>query len=129
MEANTANKILIVDDEAHIRLLINQTLEELEDLGVELFSAEDGSQALEIIQSEIPQLVFLDVMMPKVDGLQVCQLVKQNPNLEQIYIVMLTAKGQVYDRQESLKAGANEYITKPFDPDEILKLAKKVFAI
>ena len=66
-----AMKVLIVDDEAHIRMLIEQTLEDLEDEGVIFFKAENGEEALEIIQSEKPQLVFLDVMMPKMNGMEV----------------------------------------------------------
>src|SRR5258705_11822120 len=65
-------KLLIVDDEAHIRMLLEQTLEELEDEGVSFFSAENGEEALEIIQTENPQLVFLDVMMPKINGMELC---------------------------------------------------------
>src|SRR5215813_10900099 len=91
-------KILIVDDEPHIRMLIGQTLEELEDDGVEFFTAENGEIALEIIQSEKPQLVFLDVMMPKMNGMEVCRRVKKELNIHDVFIVLLTAKGQEIDR-------------------------------
>src|SRR6188474_2435654 len=93
-------KILIVDDEAHIRMLIEQTLEELEDEGVEFLTAENGEIALEIIQRENPQLVFLDVMMPKMNGMEVCRRVKKELKLPNIFIVLLTAKGQEVDRQK-----------------------------
>ena len=76
-----AQKILIVDDEPHIRMLIEQTLEELEDEGVEFLTAENGEIAFEIIQKEKPQLVFLDVMMPKMNGMEVCRKVKKNWDL------------------------------------------------
>ena len=69
--------VLIVDDEAHIRMLIEQTLEDLEDEGVELLFAENGEEALNIIQQERPNLVFLDVMMPKMSGMEVCYKVKK----------------------------------------------------
>jgi len=70
-------KLLIVDDEAHIRMLIEQTLEELEDNDVEFLSADNGEKALEIISEEKPHLVFLDVMMPKMNGMEVCRKVKK----------------------------------------------------
>ena len=73
-----AQKILIVDDEAHIRMLIEQTLEELEDEGVEFITADNGETALQLIESETPNLVFLDVMMPKMNGMEVCHKVKKD---------------------------------------------------
>jgi two-component system, OmpR family, alkaline phosphatase synthesis response regulator PhoP len=124
-----ARKLLIVDDESHIRTLLEQTLEELEDEGVELLSAENGEQALEIIESENPQLVFLDVMMPKMNGMEVCRRVKKELSLNNVYIVLLTAKGQELDRQKGQEVGADVYMTKPFDPEMILNKAKEVFQI
>jgi two-component system alkaline phosphatase synthesis response regulator PhoP len=122
-------KILIVDDEAHIRILMEQTLEELEDKGVEILIAGDGEEALEIIKTDKPGLVFLDVMMPKMNGFEVCQAVKRELKLDDIYIVMLTAKGQEYDKQKGAEAGADIYMTKPFDPDEIVEKAAEVLKI
>ncbi len=122
-------KILIVDDEPHVRLLIEQTLEELEDEGVELLFAENVEVALEIIKTEKPQLVFFDVMMPKMNGFDVCNWVKHKLGFEDVYIVMLTAKGQEFDRQKSIEVGADMYTTKPFDPDEILKKSQEVLGI
>lgn len=119
-------KLLIVDDEAHIRMLIEQTLEDLEDEGVELLFAENGEEALGIIQSEKPNLVFLDVMMPKMNGMEVCQKVKKELNLHEVYIILLTAKGQEVDRQKGLDMGADKYMTKPFDPDEMLAVAEEI---
>lgn len=116
-------KLLIVDDEAHIRMLIEQTLEDLEDEGVEMLFAENGEQALEIIQEERPNLVFLDVMMPKMNGMEVCERVKKQLGLSEVYIILLTAKGQEVDRQKGLDMGADRYMTKPFDPDEMLSIA------
>ncbi len=122
-------KLLIVDDESHIRMLIEQTLEDLEDEGVELLFAENGAQALEIIQKEEPNLVFLDVMMPKMNGMEVCQKVKKELNLSHVYIILLTAKGQEVDRQKGLDMGADRYMTKPFDPDEMLSVAEEVLNV
>ena len=122
-------KILIVDDEAHIRMLIEQTLEELEDDGVEFLTAENGEIALEIIQKEKPKLVFLDVMMPKMNGMEVCRRIKKELELKDIFIVLLTAKGQELDRQRGQEVGADVYMTKPFDPEIILSKAKEVMGI
>jgi len=121
-----AKKILIVDDEAHIRMLIEQTLEELEDEGVEFLTAENGEIALEIIQQEKPQLVFLDVMMPKMNGMDVCKKVKKELGFNDVYIALLTAKGQELDRQKGQEVGADVYMTKPFDPEVILQKARDV---
>ena len=122
-------KILIVDDEAHIRMLIEQTLEELEDEGVEFLTAENGEKALELITTEKSQLVFLDVMMPKMNGMEVCRRVKKELLLNDVHIVLLTAKGQELDRQKGIEVGADVYMTKPFDPDAILSKARTVLGL
>jgi len=102
--------ILIVDDEVHLRTLIHQTLEELEDEGVELMTAANGEEALAIIESVKPNLVFLDVMMPKLSGFDVCSRAKQTLGLKDVYIVLLTAKGQEFDRQRGQEVGADLYM-------------------
>ena len=122
-------KILIVDDEAHIRLLIEQTLEDLMDEGVEILTAENGQAALEVILAERPSLVFLDVMMPQMSGFDVCKTVKQELLMEDVYIVMLTAKGQEFDKQKGESVGVNTYMTKPFDPDALLEKAEAVLGL
>ena len=122
-------KILIVDDEAHIRMLIEQTLEELEDEGVEFLTADNGETALELIQSEKPNLVFLDVMMPKMNGMEVCRRVKKELALNDVFIILLTAKGQELDRKKGQEVGADVYMTKPFDPEVILSKAKQVLGM
>ena len=116
--------ILIVDDEAHLRSLIQQTLEELEDEGVELLTASNGEEALETIQKVRPDLVFLDVMMPKLSGFDVCSRTKHDLGLTGVHIVLLTAKGQEFDRQKGQEVGAELYMTKPFDPDALLQKAR-----
>ena len=121
--------ILIVDDEAHIRILMEQTLEDLEDEGIELLTASNGAEALELIETERPTLVFLDVMMPKMDGFEVCQAVKGSNLLQDTYIIMLTAKGQEFDQQRGQEVGANLYMTKPFDPDEVLEKATEILGV
>jgi two-component system, OmpR family, alkaline phosphatase synthesis response regulator PhoP len=122
-------KILIVDDEAHIRRLLERALMDFEDEGVEILSAENGEIALQLVQEEMPQLVFLDVMMPKMNGFDVCKAVKHDLGLTGVYIVMLTAKGQEMDKERGEQVGADVYLTKPFDPDEILDLARQVLGL
>lgn len=121
--------VLIVDDEQHIRLLIEQTLEELEDDGVELLTATNGDEALDVVEHHQPALVFLDVMMPRRNGFEVCRTIKQDMGLAATYVVLLTAKGQAYDREQGLAAGADLYMTKPFDPDELLRRARDVLGL
>jgi DNA-binding response OmpR family regulator len=116
--------VLIVDDEQHIRLLIEQTLEELEDEGVELMTAADGDEAITVVQNHRPELVFLDAMMPKRNGFEVARAIKGELGLADTTVIMLTAKGQAYDREQGLAAGADEYLTKPFDPDDLLRRAR-----
>jgi two-component system, OmpR family, alkaline phosphatase synthesis response regulator PhoP len=118
--------VLIVDDEQHIRLLIEQALEELEDDGVDILTAGDGEEALTVVEHHHPKLVFLDVMLPKRDGFDVCRTIKHDLGLTGTYVVMLTAKGQAYDREQGLGAGADLYMTKPFDPDALLRLVREV---
>ena len=123
-------RILIVDDEVHIKMLLEQTLEELEDeFEVELFTASDGEEGLDFIRSKRPDLVFLDIMMPKMNGYEVCRIVKDDSNLEDVKIILLTAKGQEVDRKQGLKLGAMMYMTKPFDPDEILRVSKELLEL
>jgi two-component system, OmpR family, alkaline phosphatase synthesis response regulator PhoP len=121
--------VLIVDDEAHLRMLLQQTLEDLEDEGIDLVTAANGEEALEKIQSLNPALVFLDVMMPKLSGFDVCRRVKHTLGLSGVFIVLLTAKGQELDRQKGQEVGADLYMTKPFDPDALLRKAREVLSL
>lgn len=123
------SKILVVDDEPYIRMLLEQTLEELEDAGVEIVSASNGQDALDIIKEQHPNLVFLDVMMPRMNGFAVCQAVKRDLLMNDVYICMVTAKGQGYDKQRGDEVGADRYLTKPFDPDYLLDIANEVLGL
>lgn len=122
-------KILIADDEPFIRQLLELTLEELEDEGVELLFATNGDEALDSIISETPCLVFLDVMMPKMNGFEVCHTVKNERGMTDTYIVLLTAKGQEFDREKGREVRADRYMTKPFNPDEVLAKAREIIAL
>ena len=95
--------VLIVDDEQHIRLLIEQTLEELEDDGVDLLTAADGAEAMVVMANQHPDLVFLDVMMPKANGFEVCRAIRADPATAGATVILLTAKGQADDRAEGTR--------------------------
>ncbi len=122
-------KILIADDELVMRDLLKEALEKLEDKGVELLTADNGEEAIESIRTEKPELVILDVMMPGTNGFEVCNIVKNELGLKDVYILMLTANGQEFNKQKGKDVGADIFMTKPYDPDEITKEAAKVLEI
>ncbi len=124
-----AKKLLIVDDEPINVLLLERTLEILEDHDVEFFSASDGESALALIREEIPDVVLLDVMMPGMNGFEVCRAVKADPALAGVHVAILTAKGQELDRTRGADAGADAFLTKPFDPDDVLSRTAHVLGI
>lgn len=121
-------RVLIVDDERRTLLLMERTLRDLQDEheDVEILTATNGEEALEMIMAEKPVLVFLDLMMPIVDGFDVCHAVKGEMGMQDTHIVMLTAMGQEVDKQKAAEVGADLYLTKPFDPDRILDIARDV---
>jgi two-component system alkaline phosphatase synthesis response regulator PhoP len=122
-------KILIVDDEVHIRLLLEQTMEDLEGEGVDILSCDNGKDALEIIKQEKPRLILLDVMMPGMNGFEVCRTVKKELKMDDVYIILLTSKGQEFDKKTGEEAGADLYMNKPFDPDTIHETAARVLGL
>ncbi len=107
------HKILIVDDEATIRCILATRLSMV---GYEIVVAADGIEALEQFEAEKPDLIVLDVMMPKMNGLQVCQTLRETTGVP---IIMLTALGEVSDRIKGLELGADDYLPKPFSPKEL----------
>jgi CheY-like chemotaxis protein len=115
-------RVLIVDDEADIVESIRFTLE-LE--GIECIVAHDGEDALAKAKKEMPDLVLLDVMLPKINGYKVSRLLKFDEAFKQIPIIMLTARAQGKDRQVGAESGADEYLTKPFEMTELVALVKK----
>jgi len=108
--------ILIVEDEPNVLELIKLSLIPGQ---YNVFEATDGITALSLIKEKKPNLVLLDLMLPKLDGREVCKIVKKDPSTQDIPIVMLTAKSQTIDKVEGLKIGADDYMTKPFDPLEL----------
>jgi DNA-binding response OmpR family regulator len=122
--------ILIVDDEDYLRVLLEQTLEDLADHhNVTLLMASDGRAGFEMVRRHHPQLVFLDVMMPEMNGFEVCRAVAGLPEAERPAIILLTARGQEADRDAGLALGAMDYVTKPFDPDDVLDKARQVLGL
>ncbi|MBF0556945.1 MAG: response regulator [Nitrospirae bacterium] len=125
----TMPKILIVDDEQIIRTLINHTLEPLEDNGVVIITAQDGEEALKIIKKDKPELVFLDIAMPEMDGFEVCDTVKNKLHMKGVHIIMVTGMGQEFDREKGIKSGCNFYITKPFSTEELRSKAREILGL
>ena len=117
--------VLVVDDEPFICRSLSFVLRKGNYVVVE---ARNGEEALAAIREHRPSLVFMDVMMPKVSGFEVCEAVKADPDLQQTKIILLTAKGQNSDREIGMQAGADDYMTKPFSPTKILERAREILA-
>ena len=116
-------RILVVDDEPHaIRALTFILKKE----GYDVYSALNGEEAMARVRESKPDLMFLDVMMPKKNGFEVCQEIKGDPGLSDIYIIMLTAKGQEKDREKGLSLGADEFVTKPFSLTDIVARVREL---
>ncbi len=116
-------KILIVDDEEDILTLLEYNLEKA---GFKVISADDGPEAIELAKKEKPALIILDIMLPSMEGTEVCKIVKRDNTTSHIPIIMLTAKGEEVDRIVGLELGADDYITKPFSPRELILRVKAV---
>ena len=121
--SDTRTKILIVDDELDTLLPLKRALE-MEDFNV--VEAQDGVEALEKVRAEIPDLVLLDLMLPRINGFEVCHRLKQDEATSSIPIIMLTAKGETSDKVEGMEIGADDYVTKPFNLDELKARIKAV---
>ncbi len=123
------SKILVVDDEPFLRQLLMLTLGEFEDEGVELLNAANGQDALNLIKKECPSLVFMDIMMPEMNGIEVCNEVKNGLGMHDTYIVLLSAKGEELDKEKGREAGADHYMTKPFNTVDVLAKAREILEI
>jgi len=117
-------KILAVDDEKHIVRLVQVNLERA---GYEVITANDGREALQKVKDEKPDLVVLDVMMPYMDGFEVLQNLRRNPETAEIPVIMLTAKAQDADVFKGWQSGVDCYLTKPFNPMELIVFVKRIF--
>ncbi|MEZ4875001.1 MAG: response regulator [Flavobacteriaceae bacterium] len=110
-------KILIVDDEPNIVMTLEYAFKKN---NFEVFIARDGSEAIHILEKEVPSVVLLDVMMPKVDGYETLKFIKENDRLQSTKVVFVTAKNKASDIEKGLKLGADKYITKPFSVKKIV---------
>jgi DNA-binding response OmpR family regulator len=120
-----AKSILVVEDEPNIVLSLQFLMKQA---GFEVRVASDGEQALRQVEERAPDLILLDVMIPKRDGYDVCQTIRANPTWSGIYIIMLTAKGRDVDREKGLSLGANDYVTKPFSTRDLTEKVKQLLA-
>jgi two-component system alkaline phosphatase synthesis response regulator PhoP/two-component system response regulator VicR len=118
-------KVLAVDDERHIVRLIQVNLERA---GYQVATAFDGAEALKKVESDKPDLIVLDVMMPKMDGFEVLKRLQANPESREIPIVMLTAKAQDADVFRGWASGVSAYLTKPFNPLELITFVKRILS-
>lgn len=116
-------KILIADDNENIREALTYLLE---DEGYALSLAKDGSETVKKVREFRPDILFLDIMMPEMNGYEVCRIIKNDPELKKTYVIMLTAKGQIVEQERGKEVGADEYIVKPFSPMEILTKIKNI---
>ena len=116
-------KILVVEDDKHISKLVKYNLEKA---SYDSTVVDDGEEALDILGKQGADLIILDIMLPKMDGFEVCRLIKQDPKLKNIPIIMLTAKGEEVDRIVGLELGADDYVVKPFSPRELILRIKAI---
>ncbi|HZX34901.1 MAG TPA: response regulator [Thermodesulfobacteriota bacterium] len=116
--------ILIVDDEPYIQRSLSFILRKE---GFEVDVASNGEEGLEKAKTLRPKIIFLDVMMPRLNGFSTCRAIKSDESLKGCHVVMLTGKGQEVDKAQGLKEGANDFITKPFSPREIVAKVKAIF--
>jgi DNA-binding response OmpR family regulator len=118
-----SKRILVVDDEPSILLSLEFLMEQE---GYDVHTATDGEEALQAVHEKLPDLILLDVMMPKRDGFEVCQTIRANPEWQEIRIIMLTAKGREVDQEKGIALGADDYITKPFATRELVEKVRIV---
>jgi len=117
--------ILIVDDEAYIVTSLEYVMQSA---GFEVAVAYDGEEALQKVAETVPALVILDLMMPKLDGFEVCEKIRENPLWKDVRIIILTAKGRDIERKKGMSLGADDYMTKPFSTRDILNRVKELLA-
>jgi two-component system alkaline phosphatase synthesis response regulator PhoP len=119
LNGNGKKRVLIVDDEDLTRILLSQVLERANVGPVEVLMAEDGEEAVQVAQQSRPELVLLDLLLPKMNGYEVCKQLRAIPDYVP-HIIILTARGQNTDRQQAKDSGANDFMTKPFNPSGLL---------
>jgi two-component system, OmpR family, alkaline phosphatase synthesis response regulator PhoP len=121
-----AKSILVVEDEPNIVLSLQFLMKKA---GFDVRVARDGEEALAAVEQRAPDLILLDVMIPKRDGYDVCQTIRSNPDWSGIFIIMLTAKGRDVDREKGIALGANDYVTKPFSTRDLTEKVKQILDV
>ncbi len=116
-----SHSVLVVDDEPNIVMSLEFLMEQA---GFEVRVAADGEAALKAMEDKVPDLVLLDVMMPKRDGYDLCQMIRAKPECKDVRIIMLTAKGREVEREKGMALGADDYVTKPFSTRELVERVK-----
>lgn len=119
-----AKQILVVDDERHIVRLVEVNLERV---GYDVISAYDGIEAIEKVKAQMPDMIILDVMMPRMDGFEVLKELRSDSETKDIPVIMLTAKAQDADIFKGWSSGVDSYLTKPFNPRELLAFVERIF--
>lgn len=117
------SKVIVIDDEPFILMMIEDKLKKAK---IDVITLRESINALEVIRREKPELVILDWMMPEMSGIELCKLIKNDPELKDIPVFMLTAKGQDSDEQLGFQCGVNRYITKPFSPRSLLDMVQEI---
>jgi DNA-binding response OmpR family regulator len=122
----TNGSVLVVDDEPNIALSLEYLMKEQ---GFEVRVARDGEAALEALRERLPDVMLLDVMLPKRDGYEVCQTVRATPEWSKLRIIMLTAKGRAIEQEKGLALGADDYITKPFSTRQVIERVRQYMPV
>jgi len=117
------SKVIVIDDEPFILMMIEDKLKKAK---IDVLTLRESRNALEVIKKEKPELIILDWMMPELSGIDLCRSIKADPELKEIPIFMLTAKGQDSDEQIGIQCGASRYITKPFSPKSLLEMVQEI---
>jgi two-component system, OmpR family, alkaline phosphatase synthesis response regulator PhoP len=125
---NNLKKVLIVDDEDMTRVLLTHILNRMQVDGLEVLLAEDGEEAVRVATAERPGLILLDVLLPKMNGYDVCQRIRRIAGYSP-YVVILTARGNSNDRQRAEAIGANDFMTKPFTPARLMNQLGEIWSL
>lgn len=117
------SKVIVIDDEPFILMMIEDKLRKAK---IDVTTLRESRNALEVIRRNMPELIILDWMMPELSGIDLCKMIKADPNLKDIPIFMLTAKGQDSDEEQGYQCGVSRYITKPFSPRSLLEMVQEI---
>ncbi len=126
MSENAAHSVLIVDDEPTARTMLRLILVRA---GFEVLEAQNGSEALEVVEGRLPDVMLLDIMMPGIDGFEVCQILRGQDRTADLPIIMLSARADAESVNRGLRLGATKYLTKPVMPDELTRHVREVLQI